>query len=138
MGFIGLAIVLVVSDCGVQRVEPDPSYLSGSRCFDWNGADATDASLEDIYALYLRLGSVTKRDLKIVNPVSNWDSARLASVVVNILQREIMGYETKLDFIGSTGMLYKCVADGTHTFNIETWINTKADQRGEWVEGKVP
>ena len=138
MGLVDLAIILVaVSDCGVKRVETDPSFLSGSRCFDWNGADAKNASLKDIYAIYQRLGNLTKSDLKIVNPVSNWDSARLVSVVVNIIQREIMGYDTELDFIGSTGMLYKCVADGTHTFNIETWINTKADQRAEWVVDKV-
>jgi ABC-type proline/glycine betaine transport system substrate-binding protein len=67
-------------------------------------------------------------------PVSNWASSQVTSVAVNIILREIMGYETKLDYIASSGMVYECVADGTFTFNLETWVNTKQAQRSKWVD----
>jgi hypothetical protein len=138
MGFGVLAIALAaVSDCGVERVVPDATHLSGERCFDWSGADAEDPELQKIYGIYQRMLNFSLPDGELVNPVSNWDSARLTTVAVNIILKEIIGYDSKLDFIGSTGMLYECVADGTHTFNLETWVNTKADQRNTWVADKV-
>jgi hypothetical protein len=138
MGPILFGITLAaLSDCDVARVAPDPMMVSGKPCFDWSGADAVNESLHDIRALYQRLGNISARDLKVVNPVCNWDSARLTSIVINVILREIMGYKTELDFIGGTSMLYECVADKTHTFNAETWVNTKADQRKIWAEEQV-
>jgi ABC-type proline/glycine betaine transport system substrate-binding protein len=38
-----------------------------------------------------------------------------------------------MDFVSETSKVYECVADGTHTFNLETWMNTKQEQRNKWV-----
>jgi hypothetical protein len=36
MSAVVFAIALAaVSDCGVERVETDPAWLSGKRCFNW-------------------------------------------------------------------------------------------------------
>jgi hypothetical protein len=140
MSAVVFAIALAaLSDCGVERVATDPAWLSGKRCFNWTDleGDATDEHLREIRETYERFGRNNVRSLDVTIPVCNWDSARLSTIVVNVILREIMGYETELDFIGSTSMLYECVADGTHTFNTETWINTKETQRQEWVHDQV-
>eukprot|EP00935_MAST-01C_sp_MAST-1C-sp1_P001465 g1465.t1 len=70
---------------------------------------------------------------KIIIPVNNWASAQLVSISINIILKEILGFETELDFVGSTDSVYACVGEGVHTFNLETWVNSKQDQREEWV-----
>ena len=97
------------------------------RCFD------SDLPLPtDIAAFRDRISSIS-RSYEPVLSVGDWISAQLVNAVTQILLSEVMGYRTSVDYVSGTGAVYECVADGTHTFNLETWVNTKLTQREEWV-----
>jgi hypothetical protein len=129
-------LVGLSAGCKFATFVPDPTLLSTNlKCFDWKGADANDPSLEAIYNLKQRIASnftASSDHLRI--SVTNWESAQMVSIISHIILKEIMGYETELDHVAGSSSLYECVADGTHIFNLETWINTKQNQRTRWAE----
>jgi ABC-type proline/glycine betaine transport system substrate-binding protein len=112
--------VLTVEGCKFDSYTPDPVQISGKKCFD----GPLDAEMEAF-----RKSVNSARTFDPVLSVGDWVSAQIVNLVVKILLEEFMGYSPKLDFVTGTGALYGCVADGTHTFNLETWVNTKQTQR---------
>jgi hypothetical protein len=122
----------IVHGCEVKTYSPETYDISIKKCFETPMVDP------DVEALWVMANTVRK--YKPVLSVGDWASAQVVNVVSNILLTEIMGYDTKVDFVAGTGSLYECVADGTHSFNMETWVNTKQTQREKWGKegaGKV-